>query len=217
MGRRDSSAASPGRAYRAARCSWRPRERRALSRAGFDERHKNTQSDTAPCEDVAQGQSRAHQTGLHGWGPRFAREPQRSVRSDEVVMATGVGGCVAGANDGGQVAQREGSRRSRRLHQAIHIRGKSRARQSAVASRRGSWKRGSHEVLASHPQSPDTTVFTYSCRQRRSTQRRPRRQGISATTEAVATTGLTPRPMPKPYDGRGGCRAGADTFGQSGQ
>ena len=71
----------------AIRCSWRPRERRALSRAGFDERHKNTQSDTAPCEDVAQGQSRAHQTSLHGWRPGFAPEPQRSVRSDEVVVA----------------------------------------------------------------------------------------------------------------------------------
>ena len=72
----------------AIRCSWRPRERRALSRAGFDERHKNTLSDTARCEDVAHGQSRAHQTSLHGWRPGFALKPQRSVRSDEVVVAT---------------------------------------------------------------------------------------------------------------------------------
>ena len=37
-------------------------------------------------EDVAQGQSRVHQTGLHGWCPGFVPEPQRPVRSDEVVV-----------------------------------------------------------------------------------------------------------------------------------
>ena len=65
-----------------------PRERRQRGHANVDERHKNTQSDTARCEDVAHGQSRAHQTSLHGWRPGFAPEPQRSVRSDEVVVAT---------------------------------------------------------------------------------------------------------------------------------
>ncbi len=86
----------------AARCSWRPRERRALSRAGFADRHKHAQSDKPPCEDVAQGQSPAHQTGLHGWGPRFAPEPQGPVRSDEVCSGTARArrGCGAGLRHG---------------------------------------------------------------------------------------------------------------------
>ena len=66
----------------------RPRERRELSRASFNDRHKNTQSDTAGCEDVAQGPSRAHQTSLHSWRPGFVPKPQRAVRSDEIVVAT---------------------------------------------------------------------------------------------------------------------------------
>ena len=65
-----------------------PRERRELSLVSFNGRHKNTQRETAGCEDVAQGQSRTHQTGLHGWRPGFAPEPQGPVRSDEVVVAT---------------------------------------------------------------------------------------------------------------------------------
>ena len=51
-------------------------------------RHKYTQSDTARREDVAQGQSRAHQTGLHGWRSGLAPEAQRPGRADEVVVAT---------------------------------------------------------------------------------------------------------------------------------
>ena len=39
-------------------------------------------------EDVAPVQSRAHQTGLHRWRPGLSAEPQRSVRPDEVVVAT---------------------------------------------------------------------------------------------------------------------------------
>jgi hypothetical protein len=66
----------------------RPRERRQLGRACFDDGDKNTQRDAVRCEDVTQGQSCARQTGLHGWRPGFAPASQRPVRSDEVVMAT---------------------------------------------------------------------------------------------------------------------------------
>ena len=46
----------------------------------------HVQRDTARCEDVAQGQSRAHQTGLHCGRPAFSPKLQRPVRPHEVVV-----------------------------------------------------------------------------------------------------------------------------------
>jgi len=51
-----------------------PREPWQLGCARYDDRHTHPQSYTARREDVAQGQSRAHQTGLHGWCPGVAAE-----------------------------------------------------------------------------------------------------------------------------------------------
>ena len=61
---------------------------RGLAGNGMEhDRYKNTQSETTCREDVAQGQSLAHQTGLHRRCPGLASEPQRSVRPNEIVVA----------------------------------------------------------------------------------------------------------------------------------
>lgn len=75
----------------------RPGERRQFGRVRFSgldgnenvhDRHKTTHSETARREDVARGQSFAHQTGLHRPRPGFAPELQSTVRADEIVMAS---------------------------------------------------------------------------------------------------------------------------------